>query len=530
MSVQSDLAIVSVEQMRALEQRAFEAGLSETTLQHNAAAAVALTAERADPARGTAVVLIGPGNNGRDAFLAGRLLAAAGREVVYVLGPRHAVAEVELGGLDPVRECAFQVSNADEVWRLRQELARASLVLDGLLGIGVRGPLRAPLDGLAVALNEARATGAPRVVSVDVPSGIDADTGGVPGAAVRADLTVALGAVKQGCIRFPALELVGELVPSRIGLPAGADVDCPLRLLSSESVSGLIPGRPLASHKGSLGWVLVVGGSREYLGAPILSASAAARSGCGLVALGVPPRVQLAAAASLPEATYLLLEDDSPPADQAAAVLHRLGSFQALLVGPGLGRDERAHELVKRVLSGLAERHAPGPIPTVIDADALYVLAGWDSWWSQIPPGCVLTPHYGEMARLSGRSAAEVSERNWEIALERAAAWQQIVVLKGPQTVVATPDGRAWVHSYANPGLATAGSGDVLAGLIVGLAAQGLAAADAARLAVAVHGRAGAEVLASNRWQSLIASDLVGALPRVLNDLSRSVRDAPTGP
>jgi NAD(P)H-hydrate epimerase len=514
----TDWAVVSVAEMRALEAAASAQGVAEDALQRRAASEIALVTARLAPDTTRVVVVIGPGNNGRDAFLAGRLLASRGRRVFYYLGPRHAIQADELAALRSPRERAMQHLDRDpaDLTELRIELARASVALDGLLGIGLRGPLRSPLAEIAMTLNECSASGSPRVVAVDVPSGIDADTGAAEGEAVRADRTVALGAVKAGLLRFPAAALVGRLVVRPIGLPSGIDQAGQVHLLDAAMARSLLPARPLDAHKGTLGWVLVVGGAREYIGAPILSGSAAAHSGCGLVALAVPPQAQLAAATALPEATFLL-RDAATGSGQAAALTERLASFETLVLGPGLGRDDESLALVRELLRRLAAVEDPPKI--VIDADALYVLAGWPDWWRQIPAGCVLTPHHGEMARLTGQDVATVAAATWELARERAVAWEQVVVLKGAHTVVAGPDGSARVYPRANPALATAGSGDVLAGLIGGLAAQGLAPISAAELAVVVHALAGERALAVSKGRSLVASDLLTPLSAVLREL-----------
>lgn len=514
--------IVTVAEMRALEAAAFQAGIPEDRLQANAAEQIARVAAQLAPPSGRVVVLVGPGNNGRDAFLAGQLLAQRERLVFTYLGPRHAIHEHELAQLGAEGQRWLQHGGSENLERLREVLGLSCLAIDGLVGIGARGPLRPPLDLLARALNEASALGGLRVLSVDIPSGIDADSGEVPGEAVRAAVTVALGAVKAGTLRFPAAALAGQLAPAPIGLPPGADAACRVWLLDRASLAKLLPRRPLDAHKGTLGWVLVVGGSAEYVGAPILSAAAAARSGCGLVALAVPAHVQIAAAATLPEATYMLRDEHQTPEQQAERVLARAAEFRAILVGPGLGRDERSAQLVRQLLVGLRDR-SPRPA-IVLDADALNILARWPGWWEEIPPGGILTPHAGEMARLTGRSAAEISRASWTAAQEAAARWGQVVVLKGAHTAVAEPGGLAWVYAGANPGLATAGSGDVLAGLIAGLAAQGAAPLDAARLGIIVHGLAAREIMDRQAWRSLLASDLLTEIPRVLAKLEEEQR------
>ena len=497
--------------MRALEATAFGSGISEAQLQANAASAVARRRSRAGAAwrfnRGR--YWTRQQRSGRISCRPHPLLSRA--KDLQFLAPRHAIESDELvdGSGRALRAAVFETD--ESVQLLEQELSSAALCIDGLLGIGVRGPMRAPLDLITASVNRVARESSLRVLSVDVPSGIDADSGQIAAEAIQADVTVALGGVKAGCLRFPGAELVGRIEPRAIGLPPGADADCNVRILDRQMVRPLVPTRPLNAHKASLGWVLVVGGSREYVGAPILSSSAAARSGCGLVALAVTENVQSPAAVALPEATYLLREDSLTAAEQAARIGSRAASFEALVLGPGLGRAEHEVSLVQSFLT--LQQRGLNPLPTIIDADALYALSVWKEFWTALPTNCVLTPHHGEMSRLTGRDSSEIAQLNWELAIEYSTLWRQVVVLKGSNTTVADPDGKAWVFPSPNPGLATAGSGDVLAGLVGGLAAQGLAPVDAARLAVVTHALAAKSLLDHRGWRSLIASDLLPILP-----------------
>lgn len=517
--------IVTVEQMRALERAAMADGTTEADLQGRAAARIAVLAQRLRP-DGTVVVVAGPGNNGRDAVLAGWRLAEAGRAVSIFLGPRHAVEDAELGRLAAATRELRVCRDSNDLIALRAAIGTASLVLDGLLGIGVRGPMRAPLDGLARAVNEARAARgeALAVLAVDVPSGIDADSGAVAGVAVRADATLALGGIKLGTLRFPAAELVGRQYVAGIGLPSAEAGAVARRAILEAALPPLLRARPLQSHKGSLGWALVVGGAPTYVGAPLLGAAAAARSGCGLVGLSTVPVVTAAAAVALPEATHLPRDAEEPAAVTVEALSARLDDFQAVLIGPGLGRAANARDLARELLRHLRGRdERPG---VVVDADGLNALAEQTEWWHTLPEGCVLTPHYGEMGRLAGVLAGEVASRSIDLAARSADAWRQVVVLKGPHSVVAAPGGETWVYPHPNPALATAGSGDVLAGLIVGLIAQAVAPAAAARLAVGVHALAACAALERHGWDRLLASDLLPEIPAVLARLARATAPA----
>ena len=514
---------VGVEAMRALEAAAVAGGIPEAALQANAARSLAnlVPALEQGPADGSIVVLVGPGNNGRDAMLCGRLLACRGYRVSMFLGPRHAVATDELRQLeaDRVPIAHYAENGPDALVRLDAWLDAASLAVDGLLGIGARGAIRSPLDEVAARLNGARtrADGRLRVLAVDIASGVDADIGTIDGIAVRADITAALGAVKAGVLRFPGAAHSGRVVCLSIGLRDDGGGTASPRILQSASVLGLLRKRDLAGHKGSFGKLLVIGGSSSYLGAPLLSALAAARSGCGLVAMGVPRAVQQAAASVVPEATFIGPTDIEERPDQALEVIvGSLPAFDAVLIGPGLGRSAG----VERWLRALLTTSHDGWPPVVLDADALNALARWDEWWEAVVPRLVLTPHHGEMSRLTGESLERVAAENWDIAIQAAERWGQTVVLKGPHTTVTSHGHGTAVHAAANPALATAGSGDVLAGLIGGLLAQGYGVWDAARLGVVAHGLAAEQLVRARGWRSLIASDLPAELPLALASLS----------
>jgi len=516
--------IVSVQEMRALEAAARAAGRTEETLQANAAQALAELSEALVPPdpRRPVVVLVGPGNNGRDAMLAGRHLARRGFQVCIYLGPRHAVEPPELASLERAGAAVAHHVDGDAgtLAALTSWLDRAALALDGLLGVGARGALRSPLDALARELNQARTRrrGALRVLAVDIPSGVDADLGQVEGVAVEADVTAALGAVKAGTLRFPAARFTGRLVCLPIGLPPDVDDRTQPRLLDRSGPIGALPPRDPAGHKGSFGKVLVVGGSRLYLGAPVLSGLAAARGGCGLVILCAPLAVQTVAASIVPEATYAApIDPEQDPRGALHAVREAAASADALVLGPGLGRSDGAAHLVRELLGEAGS--APLP-PTVVDADALNALARWDGWWKSVATPLVLTPHHVEMSRLTGADPGDVARDNWVAARGAALAWAQCVVLKGPHTSVASGDGRVVVYPRANPALATAGSGDVLAGLIASLLAQGLDRWGAATLGVLAHARAARAAIRDTRGRTVLASDVARALPVVLAKLA----------
>jgi ADP-dependent NAD(P)H-hydrate dehydratase / NAD(P)H-hydrate epimerase len=509
--------LVTVAEMRALEAATMADGISELELQERAGLAVADVVASIRRRSGAVEALIGKGNNGRDAVVAARDLARRGWRANLWLAPDHSVTPAELDALTAGLISFSMIAPEGETAGLRAALASTDVVLDGLLGVGARGPMRPPLSHATETLNAVTSDSAhPLVVAVDVPSGIDADTGAAPGAAVRASVTVTLGAVKTGLLSFPAADLVGRLVLRSIGLLESAQEIIPFRILA-EHDRPAPPRRSVGSHKYDHGRMMIVGGSARYVGAPYLAAAAAARSGAGLVILATPDSVQRVAAIQLPEATYTErpVEPELDPDAALSAVRSALESVDAIAIGPGLGRSTGAAQFLRLFLQYRAG--LPDPPPTVVDGDALSLLGEWNGWPSSVGPGLVLTPHHGEMGRLLGKPSSAIGIAPWRTARELARTWGQTVVLKGPFTAIGEPEGDTLVYPWANPALATAGTGDVLAGLLGGLLAQGMRPAEASRLAVWAHARAARRLIRRRRWRTLLASDLLLQIPRVLN-------------
>jgi NAD(P)H-hydrate epimerase len=506
--------IVSVEEMRALEAAAFATGTTEHDLQARAGAAVAEEVFRANAGRGRVVVLVGHGNNGRDGAVAADWLLHRDTPVDLVLTPRHAVTTDELARLQAAGAALFPSSDGRAV---DAALDAATVAVDALAGIGARGALREPLASLATRLNAHRRH--VQVIALDLPSGIDADTGAVPGEAVWANATVTLGGVKQGLLRFPAAERVGHLIPRAIGIPPTAEEGLPCTLLDEAALFGLVPRRALDAHKYRFGRVLVLAGSDHYLGAPVLCSGAAARVGAGLVTVGSTRDVRVNLAGRLPEVTFTQNDVRAGDGETAARRLEPyLRTHNAVVIGPGLGRGSEITRFVLEVLHLRARDHA-----IVVDADALFALSEIADWQSVLGPNAVLTPHAAELARLVGHELVD-TETNWQRAARLARQWGCVLVAKGPFTCVASPEGTVDVWPRANPALATGGTGDVLAGLTAGLLAQGLSAWDAARLAVGVHGLAAARITRDRSWRTLLASDLFDEIPAVLADMATAPR------
>jgi ADP-dependent NAD(P)H-hydrate dehydratase / NAD(P)H-hydrate epimerase len=504
--------IVSVAQMRAMEAAAFAAGISEAVLQERAGHAVAEEVFRIAAAGQRVVVLVGHGNNGRDGAVAAEWLLGRGIPVDLVLAPRHGVRPDELARLQGRGAALFRHVDGHEV---EAALGGAGVGVDALAGIGARGALREPLATLARRLNAMR--NQLFVVALDLPSGIDADSGAVPGEAVWADTTVTLGGVKQGLLRFPAAERVGSLVARDIGIPETAEADLPYAILDEAALRLVGPERPLDAHKYRFGRALVVAGSDHFLGAPVLCSGGAARVGAGLITVASTRDVRVNVAAHLPEVTFTEQDVKSSDGGAAARAVQRyLESHQSAVIGPGLGRGPATTQFVAEVL-----RLRPADLRLVVDADGLFALSELKDWASRLGSNSVLTPHSGELERLVGHELSS-DEPPWAHAGRLAQQWGCVLVAKGPFTCVAAPDGRVDVWPRANPALATGGTGDVLAGVIAGLLAQGVRTWDAARLGVGVHALAAERLVAERQWRTLLASDLFEYLPAVLEGLAYS--------
>ncbi len=469
--------VVDAAEMRALEAQA-PPGVN---LMQNAGQAIAATILRRTGSLGgrSVVVLVGPGDNGGDALIAAARLAAAGARVT-------AWASRERPH-DPLVTTATDGGVRLRVWTgdprpFTRDIRQASCLLDGLLGIGSSPPLRGPVADLLAALPIV--AGQTRV-AIDIPSGIDADTGAADPAAFHAHLTLATGPVKLGALLHPAIEFAGRQIALDIGLPAAAYAPIRTALIDARTARRLLPPRPLDGHKGTFGRLAIVAGSVRYRGAAALATVAALRAGAGLVTLASVEPACAATAALAPAATFVSLSA-SPSGQVDAIAADVAASFArptALLVGPGLGRGEAGDALVYGLLDELRDT------PKVIDADGLNALADRPDLLETLGPEIVLTPHPGELARLVRLPAPPEGRQRLAAAQDLAANTRATVVAKGSPTFVCAGQ-RVWILARPNPALAAAGSGDVLAGAIASLLAQGLTAEAAARLGVWLHSRA----------------------------------------
>ncbi len=553
------IKIVTVAEMRAIEKEGDASGVSYDQMMQNAGRALA---DRAldvlagqPPVR--IVVLVGPGNNGGDALVAGRLIAAESAHEVsfYLARPR----QEDDANFAAVREAGLFIAEAgkDQRFRvLKNLLNTAQVVIDGLLGIGLKLPVSGDLADLMDVTRktilarrqavEERSyqtpdqpssgpSGQPYVIAVDCPSGLDCDSGALDPLAIPADETVTFAAAKVGQVIFPGAAACGTLHVAGIGLPRklSSRDRVHLEMPTAADIRSWLPAVPADAHKGTFGKVMVVAGSLNYTGAAALAAEAAYRVGAGLVTVGAPEIVTPLLAPQVPEATWLLLPHDLGviAEDAAPLVQAHVEGYSALLLGPGWGREEATRDFLLALLSreqqeerrsriGFVPGHtAPADKekqsesrlpPLIIDADGLNLLGTFELWWKLLPAGTVLTPHPGEMARLTGLPREEIVHRRLDLAREKAAEWHCVLVLKGAYTVVAAADGQVAVVPFAEPALATAGTGDVLAGALAGLLGQGVGPFEAAVAAAYLHGLAGrlAARQAGNR-RSVTARDVL---------------------
>jgi NAD(P)H-hydrate epimerase len=524
------MKLVTTEQMRDLERRSEAAGVSTATLMENAGLAVAqevwmLLGSLEDR---RILALCGPGNNGGDGLVAARHLFEWGAQVaVYLLSPRDP-ADPNLAEIT-AREIPVSMATEDPgLETLEGLVGAADAIIDALLGTGGSRPIDGTLAEVLRRLAAARErTVRPRLVAVDLPTGVNPDSGAADPLTVKADLTVTLGFPKVGLYSGRGADFVGRIQEVEIGIPAELSRDLPLELLDRAWAKSHFPARPADANKGTFGRSLIVSGARRYVGAPLLAANGAYRAGIGYVTLATPECIYPVVAGRLMEASYLPLRDDRgvlapEAADEVVAFLEERG-VDILTIGPGL---DGADGFVRALL--LHERTPPLK-GMVMDADGLNVLSRWERWWEEAPRRAplVVTPHPGEMARLCGNTVAEIQADRMGFAVGKAREWDAVVVLKGAGTVIAAPDGRTWLAPFANPALATAGSGDVLTGVITAMLGQGVEPAIAAALGVFLHGMAGDAVRKELGPAGSTAGDLLAELPRAIKSLVEPSAPAP---
>jgi len=514
------MKIVKVQEVREIERIAHERyHLSPLTLMERAGESLARWTRHLLPSdrAGRIVVLAGSGKNGGDGLVCARYLAQAGLDVTVLLLSGSRMSEETQRNYKRLVKAKGSIHRAQahfpEAW-VRSFLS-ADLVVDALMGTGLTGSVREPAANAIQALNS---TGV-NVLAADVPSGLNADSGEAMYPTVRADLTVTFGLPKRGLLQPRAAEFVGRLEVDSIGLPPEllSGRGDAFIYLGARDAAGLLPRRPVNAHKRSAGKVLVIGGSAQYHGAPLLAAAGAVRAGAGYVVTAYPRSLDSVMRVHCLEELCLPLPASSGVLGRAALapLLKAAADADAVVMGPGLGRAAETQTLVKEFI-----RRVSGPRTLVVDADALHALRGLRLGnGSSQRPAFILTPHEAEAAVLMDVKPAEIAQDRWTAALELAREYAAVLVLKGRHTAVAAPQGPLWIIGTGTPALATAGTGDVLSGAIAALAAQKVAPRDAAALAAFLHGLAGDLASPDPGGLGVRARDVADNLPLAVRQL-----------
>ena len=511
------MKIVSAEEMRVIDRRASEEfGVASLILMENAGIRVVEAAETllADKDGSRVVVAAGKGNNGGDGLVVARHLLNSGAEVdVFLLGnPEEMTPDTRINYeiLQKMEARLFHLHDEEGLNRLAMAALSADLIIDAIYGISFRGRLNDFDRQVVSILNRCQKP----IIAVDIPSGVEADTGRVLGEAVRAAWTVTLALPKLGLLVEPGCSYAGKVTVADISIPSQLLTGRGLKtnLLTEDMIKGFFPPRPRESHKGTYGHALIIGGSLGMTGAVMLSSAAALSTGAGLVTAAVPESLQPVVEGGLAEVMTVPLPETrqkSIALEALPVIENLLGRSSVCAIGPGMSRYPEAKAIIRFVL----ERSG---VPVVIDADGLNALSEDMGVLQNRQIPIVLTPHPGEMARLLGTAVEQLPSRRLETAREAASKWGVTVVLKGSRTVVAEPSGETYLNITGNPGMATAGSGDVLTGIITGLIAQGIRPNTAAAIGTYLHGRAGDLAKESRGERGMVAGDMVRTLPEVM--------------
>ncbi len=513
------MKIATVQQIKNIDRRAIRAfGIPGPVLMENAAAAVMAEMDRFFNGLESMKVgiLCGKGNNGGDGLALARRLRIRGVPVrVALLAPFSAVKGEAGVNLSILRKTDVELTQNASMKDVAEVVSWSDVVVDAMLGVGLTSPLT---GSYARAVNVVNASGKP-VVAVDVPTGIDADTGAVMGTAVKADLTVTMALLKQGLVLHPGARHAGTVRIADIGIPPEVieKEKISVSLLEGNSLWGAVLPRKADAHKGDFGHLMIIAGSPGKAGAAVMAARSALRSGAGLVSVAVPnglvPILQSSVAEAMCIPSVESIEGTLGIGSEEE-LLKAAGSMTACAIGPGLSTHFETAQVVRNLVQRMT-------VPLVIDADGLNAFAGRPEIFLRAKAPVIITPHPGEMGRLLAISSTDVQKDRIGMASKFAAKYKVIVVLKGVGTVIAAPNGRIFVNSSGNPGMATGGTGDALTGMIGGFLAQRQPSEEAACLGVYLHGRAGDLAAQEKGESSLIAGDLIDKIPEALKDPGR---------
>lgn len=457
------------------------------------------------------LVVAGKGNNGGDGYAAARLLKNKGVDCeIVVLGDINEIKGDAKINLDVARRINIPVT--DDISDIEEKIKEADLVIDAIFGTGFSGQAREPHATIIETINKL----AKKTVSVDIPSGVNADNGHTDGSCIMADVTVTFALPKLGNILYPGAENTGrlEVVDISIPQPVVESLDIKTNYLTDEEAKAMLPKRPLRSNKGTFGKLLIAAGSEKMPGAAFLAGKSAYRAGVGLVYTGIVYHRRKVFQMLLPEAICLSLDDYDGCVyrESYEGVEDVMGNMTAIAVGPGLGNGKYVKDFVEILLS-------QANVPVIVDADGLNAISKTPEILRKTKKTAIITPHPGEMSRLTGLSVKEILADPIETARSFSLKYNTVTVLKDARTVIASPDGRVYINLTGNNAMAKGGSGDVLTGIIGAFAAEGMEPFDAAVLGVYVHGKAGDMAAKELGHYGVLARDLVDYTAKVLKDM-----------
>ena len=510
------MKVVTAEGMRAIDAQTIEMiGIPGVVLMENAGQAVTRAVKEVLGDGKQVAIFVGRGNNGGDGLVIARYLALAGFDVtIYLLSEAERFTGDALTNLRIAQNLQLSIKlllSQEQLSAYRAEIQSSDVIVDSIFGTGLKGAVR----GFAAEVIEFINSTSKPIVAVDLPSGLDADTGQAEGVCVHATHTVTMGLPKRGLLLHPGADFTGKLTVADIGFPQKVIDAQGIRVnwVQKNEAARLMPLRPRNSHKGTFGHVFVIAGSVGLTGAAALASEAALRIGAGMVTLGIPRSLNHIMEGKLTEVmTVPLPETDmqSLALQAKTKIFDFLERANVVAIGPGISRNPQTIELIHQLSVEIK-------LPKVIDADGLNALAEKRELLDQLDSQTILTPHPGEMARLLNCSLQEVESNRIGVAQQFAQKHNLTLVLKGVPTIVASASGEVYINSTGNPGMATAGMGDVLTGAIAGLLAQGLNPVDTAVLGVYLHGLAG-DIAAETVGESgLIAGDVLKMLPKTLD-------------
>ncbi|SNS75936.1 NAD(P)H-hydrate epimerase [Anaerovirgula multivorans] len=456
-------------------------------------------------------ILCGLGNNGGDGFVIARHLISYGLGVdTYVIGNTSSIkgdAKINYEILVHLKASITTIKDEEDLAMLEDSLEKCGILVDGILGTGLQRPIEGVIKEVIAIVNKSKK----EIIAIDIPSGINGDDGEVYGEAVKANKTITFQLPKIGNILYPGSDYCGKLLIENIGIPKNAidAIEAKISLITEKMVQALLPKRYSDTHKGSYGKALIIAGSFGMTGAAILASKAALRSGAGIVKTAVPKELSVIIENQLIEAITVSLEELWNQDNQQA---FRLKGEDAIAIGPGSGRAEAFKKLLEAVVE-------EATVPVVIDADGLNLLAENIDILKSLKAPCIITPHPGEMARLTGLSIDEINRNRIDVARGFSLKWKVITLLKGARTIISDEKGNVYINSTGNPGMATAGSGDVLTGMITGLLAQGISPLEATITAAYLHGKAGDRTAEKYGQYSMLAGDILEEIPYGIKEL-----------